>query len=132
RCAAPGRRAPAGARRRHAHAPRRPQSAGRTEAPRRRLSLAPTAWARDRARGGPRTFGAGPGAAGRYNRWAMSRRKSRFLRKPVEPFRVDADLSADDVLNRMERVSFQGRNLATARRIWEKMLASDATIFLGT
>jgi deoxyhypusine synthase len=62
----------------------------------------------------------------------MSRRKSRFLRKPVEPFTVTAGLSADELLTRMERISFQGRNLATARRIWEKMLASDATIFLGT
>lgn len=62
----------------------------------------------------------------------MSRRKSRFLRKPVEPFAVTAGLSVDEVLARMERVSFQGRNLATARRIWERMLASDATIFLGT
>jgi deoxyhypusine synthase len=62
----------------------------------------------------------------------MSRRKSRFLRTPVEPFVVTPGLSADEVLARMERVSFQGRNLATARRIWEKMLASDATIFLGT
>ncbi len=61
----------------------------------------------------------------------MSRRKSRFLRKPVEPFVVESGLSADAVLERMERVSFQGRNLATARRVWEKMLASDATIFLG-
>jgi deoxyhypusine synthase len=62
----------------------------------------------------------------------MTRPKSRFLRDPVEPFAVTPDMSADDVLARMERVSFQGRNLATARRIWEKMLASDATIFLGT
>jgi deoxyhypusine synthase len=62
----------------------------------------------------------------------MSRRKSRFLRKPVEPFAVTPGLSADELLTRMERVSFQGRNLATARRVWEKMLASDATIFLGT
>ena len=31
----------------------------------------------------------------------------------------------------MERISFQGRNLATARRIWEKMLGGDCTIFLG-
>src|SRR6478735_8406221 len=62
----------------------------------------------------------------------MGRRKSRFLRKPVEPFVVDAGLTADAVLERMERVSFQGRNLGTARRIWERMLASDATIFLGT
>jgi deoxyhypusine synthase len=35
------------------------------------------------------------------------------------------------MLARMEKVSFQGRNLATARRIWEKMLAADCTIFLG-
>jgi deoxyhypusine synthase len=62
----------------------------------------------------------------------MGRRKSRFLRKTVDPFVVESGLSADAVLERMERISFQGRNLGTARRIWEKMLASDATIFLGT
>jgi deoxyhypusine synthase len=61
----------------------------------------------------------------------MSRRKSRFLRKPVEPFTVAAGLTADELLTRMERISFQGRNLATARRIWERMLTSDVTIFLG-
>jgi deoxyhypusine synthase len=57
--------------------------------------------------------------------------KSRFLRVPVEPFAVEPGLSVDDVLARMERVSFQGRSLATARRIWEKMLGADCTIFLG-
>ena len=57
--------------------------------------------------------------------------KSRFLRVPVEPFELAPNLSADDVLARMERVSFQGRSLATARRIWEKMLGADCTIFLG-
>jgi deoxyhypusine synthase len=57
--------------------------------------------------------------------------KSRFLRAPVEPFTVAPDAAADDLLGRMERISFQGRNLATARRIWEKMLAGDCTIFLG-
>jgi deoxyhypusine synthase len=62
----------------------------------------------------------------------MGRRKSRYLRKPVEPFVVEPGLSVDGLLDRMERISFQGRNVATARRIWEKMLASDATIFLGT
>src|SRR6478672_2484945 len=57
--------------------------------------------------------------------------KSRFLRAPVEPFVVAPDAAADDLLERMERISFQGRNLATARRIWEKMLGDDCTIFLG-
>ena len=57
--------------------------------------------------------------------------KSRFLRTPVEPFTVQADAAASDLLARMEKISFQGRNLATARRIWEKMLGADCTIFLG-
>jgi deoxyhypusine synthase len=58
-------------------------------------------------------------------------KKSRFLSVPIEPFAVDPGLTADQVLARMERVSFQGRTLATARRIWEKMLADDVLIFLG-
>ncbi len=61
----------------------------------------------------------------------MKTTKSRFLRAPVEPFVVQPDATADDLLARMERISFQGRNLATARRIWEKMLGDDCTIFLG-
>lgn len=56
---------------------------------------------------------------------------SRFLHTPVEPFKVTPGAQVDDVLARMERVSFQGRNLATARRIWERMLLDDCTIFLG-
>ena len=59
------------------------------------------------------------------------KKKSRFLQTPIEPFRVEGGLSADDTLARMERISFQGRNLATARRIWHKMLEDDVTIFLG-
>src|SRR5688500_920923 len=56
---------------------------------------------------------------------------SRLLRVPGGPLSAQPDLTADQVLTRMERVSFQGRTLATARRIWEKMLGSDCTIFLG-
>jgi deoxyhypusine synthase len=58
-------------------------------------------------------------------------KKSRFLRVPVEPFLVEPGIGADDLVARMERISFQGRSLATARRIWEKMLGADCTIFLG-
>jgi deoxyhypusine synthase len=57
--------------------------------------------------------------------------KERFLTTPVEPFRVEANLTAEEVLTRMERISFQGRNLASAHRIWQKMLDSEVTIFLG-
>src|SRR2546428_9946860 len=58
-------------------------------------------------------------------------KKSRFLQTPVEPFTVEAGLTGDQILSRMERISFQGRNLATAHRVWLKMLDDDVTIFLG-
>jgi len=58
-------------------------------------------------------------------------KKSDFLRWPVEPFRAEPGLTADKLLARMERISFQGRNLATARRVWESMLEDHVTIFLG-
>ena len=57
--------------------------------------------------------------------------KSRFLGVPVEPFEIAPDASADELLRRMERISFQGRNLAAARRVWQRMLADDVLIFLG-
>jgi deoxyhypusine synthase len=58
--------------------------------------------------------------------------RSKFLKTPVEPFRVTPGASAADVLAGMERISFQGRNLAAAHRIWQRMLTdSDLTIFLG-
>jgi deoxyhypusine synthase len=59
------------------------------------------------------------------------KKQSRFLQTPIEPFAVEAGLSADQILARMERISFQGRNLATAHRIWQKMLQDDVTIFMG-
>src|SRR5918994_3180735 len=59
------------------------------------------------------------------------KKKSRFLQTPIEPFSVDKGLTADELIARMERISFQGRNLATAYRIWQRMLEDDVTIFLG-
>src|SRR5215218_3758703 len=59
------------------------------------------------------------------------KKKSRFLQTPIEPFVVDAGQTAEQMLARMERISFQGRNLAIAHRIWQRMLQDDVTIFLG-
>src|SRR5215210_830309 len=59
------------------------------------------------------------------------KKTSRFLQTPIEPFKVEAGLTADQIVARLERISFQGRNLATAHRIWHKMLEDDVTIFLG-
>ena len=57
--------------------------------------------------------------------------RSRFLKVPVEPVRVDSGATADVLLASLEKISFQGRTLATARRIWERMLGDDCTIFIG-
>ncbi len=57
--------------------------------------------------------------------------KSRFLDVPVEPFVVEPGLTAEQILERMAKISFQGRNLAAAYRVWLQMLGSDATIFLA-
>jgi deoxyhypusine synthase len=59
------------------------------------------------------------------------RKRSRFLQVPTEPFTVDAELKADEILAKMERISFQGRSLGVAHRVWQKMLADDVTIFMG-
>src|SRR4051812_23638192 len=66
-----------------------------------------------------------------WNNERRMKKKSRFLQTPIEPFVVEAGLTADQILARMERISFQGRNLATAHRIWQRMLQDDVTIFLG-
>ncbi len=60
-----------------------------------------------------------------------SRRKKPFLDIPIEPVQIDRDVTADELLRRMERISFQGRNLAVARRIWQRMLSDDVLIFFG-
>jgi deoxyhypusine synthase len=57
--------------------------------------------------------------------------KSRFLNVPVEPFMVEPGLTAEQILERMGKISFQGRNLAAAYKAWLHMLESDAVIFLG-
>jgi len=47
----------------------------------------------------------------------MTKKTSRYLQTPIEPFVVEAGLTAEQVVSRMERISFQGRNLATAHRV---------------
>ena len=58
------------------------------------------------------------------------KKRSRFLQVPVEPFTVEPELKADEILAKMERISFQGRSLGIAQRVWQKMLADDVTIFM--
>jgi deoxyhypusine synthase len=59
------------------------------------------------------------------------KKRSRFLQVPIEPFTVEPELKADEILEKMERISFQGRSLGVAHRVWQKMLDDDVTIFMG-
>jgi hypothetical protein len=54
-----------------------------------------------------------------------------LLQVPIEPFTIEPDLTADAILEKMERISFQGRSLGVAHRVWQKMLEDDVTIFMG-
>ena len=58
-------------------------------------------------------------------------KKSDYLKVPIQPFMVTPGLTALEIVQRMERISFQGRNLALAHRVWRRMLDDDVTIFLG-
>ena len=60
----------------------------------------------------------------------MSNKRNLFG-APIKPFIVEPNLSGEQILDRMSGISFQGRNLATAHRVWKKMLADDCLIFLG-
>jgi len=57
--------------------------------------------------------------------------KGDFLKTPVEPLKPTPNATAEEILHSMERISFQGRNLALAHRVWSKMLADDVLIFAG-
>jgi deoxyhypusine synthase len=54
-----------------------------------------------------------------------------FLRHKTEPIVVEPDITADELLRRMEKISFQGRQLGLAAAVWEKALKSDAYVIMG-
>ena len=58
-------------------------------------------------------------------------KKSAFLKNPVKPFITRPGLSATEILEKMEHISFQGRNLGVAHRVWQRMIADAVLIFLG-
>jgi len=50
---------------------------------------------------------------------------------PVKPFSPDGEKDLDTLLNEMENISFQGRNLGICFRVWKEMLKDRVFIFLG-
>jgi deoxyhypusine synthase len=56
---------------------------------------------------------------------------AKYLTKPTEPLQVDRDRSVPGLLEKMETISFQGRNLALAHQVWLQMLSENALVIMG-
>jgi deoxyhypusine synthase len=54
-----------------------------------------------------------------------------FKQFPTEPIELEPGLTTDELLRRMERISFQGRQIARSARVWQKALEQDAYILMG-
>ncbi len=57
--------------------------------------------------------------------------KHEILRYPTRPVRIDARQNVAALLEKMQGISFQGRNLAIAYQIWKKMLGERVIIMMG-
>ncbi|UCH84811.1 MAG: deoxyhypusine synthase family protein [Candidatus Latescibacterota bacterium] len=57
--------------------------------------------------------------------------KKHYTKNPTEPIEIEAGMTTDELLGRMERISFQGRQIARAARVWEIALDQDAYVMMG-
>src|SRR5712692_1476629 len=58
-------------------------------------------------------------------------RKHEILTTPTRPLSIDKRKNVAALLQKMQGISFQGRNLATAYHIWERMLGDRVMIMMG-
>lgn len=58
-------------------------------------------------------------------------KKEDILRQHVDPFEVEPGSSVSNIMERMGRISFQGRNLSLAYAVWLNMLQDEAVILFG-
>ena len=57
--------------------------------------------------------------------------KKKFLKNPTRPVKIEPGMTCDSLLERLEGCSFQGRQLATAAKIWAEGLDDDIVVWLG-
>ncbi len=57
--------------------------------------------------------------------------RKKILHTPTEPIRIEPGMTTSELLNRMEKISFQGRQLGKAARIWETAINSNAFVMMG-
>ena len=58
-------------------------------------------------------------------------RKHEILSRPTRPLMIDGRKNVADLLEKMQGISFQGRNLAAAYQVWRRMLRDRTMIMMG-
>ncbi len=58
-------------------------------------------------------------------------RKHEILTNPTRPLEIDRRKNVAALLEKMEGISFQGRNLGTAFQVWKRMLGDRVMIMMG-
>ena len=58
-------------------------------------------------------------------------RKHEILTVPTRPLEIDRKKNAASLLEKMQGISFQGRNLGIAFQVWKRMLGDRVTIMMG-
>src|SRR2546428_5508300 len=58
-------------------------------------------------------------------------RKHEILTRPTRTVTIDGRKNVAGLLEKMQGISFQGRNLATAYQVWKKMLGDRVMIMMG-
>lgn len=58
-------------------------------------------------------------------------KRENLLHKATEPITVTPKMTTDELLARMENISFQGRQIARSARIWEHALRTGSFIMMG-
>jgi deoxyhypusine synthase len=58
-------------------------------------------------------------------------RKHEILSTPTRPLKIDGSKSVAKLLEKMQGISFQGRNLGLAYQVWKKMLGDRVMIMMG-
>jgi deoxyhypusine synthase len=57
--------------------------------------------------------------------------REEYMRHPTVPIEIERDMTTDELLRRMEKISFQGRQLARAAGVWETALNSGGFVMMG-
>ena len=57
--------------------------------------------------------------------------RDKYFTHPTEPIEIFSGINCSELLERLEKCSFQGRQLALAAKIWSDALDEDIRVWFG-